>query len=202
MELPVTIPGEDDELAELARRARAGGAGAFDQLARRVRDRVRGWARRLTGDADEAEDVAQLVLLRLHERVAQFEGRSRFSTWLYTVTRSVVWSRHEKERRRGELLADRGAELGTPDGEGDADEGPAARAAHVSRLVKACFEELSGRQREVFEMADLKGLNSREIAERLGVKPVTVRVVLIKARRRIRLRLLAEHPNLLEGYES
>jgi RNA polymerase sigma-70 factor (ECF subfamily) len=200
MELPVNDLGEDDELAELAARAREGSASAFNQLAARVRERVRAWARRLTGDDDEAEDVAQLVLLRLHQRVAQFEGRSRFTTWLYSVTRGVALTRFAKERRRSELLADRNAEIANeaePENVNNAEQ-----TAHVLRLVTAHFEELSGREREVFELADLRGLTSREIGAKLGIKPVTARVVLIKARRRIRLRMLAAHPELLEEYGS
>jgi len=86
MEIAVTGPGDDDELTALAGRVRGGNAAAFDELARRVRDRVRQWARRVVADDDDAEDVAQLVLVQLHQRIGEFEGRSRFATWLYRVT--------------------------------------------------------------------------------------------------------------------
>jgi len=45
-------------------------------------------------------------------------------------------------------------------------------------------------------------MNASEIAERLGVKAVTVRTQLMRARRKIRLRMLEEHPDLLEDYRE
>jgi Sigma-70 region 2 len=66
-ELPITALRErDPEFAEILRRARAGSATAFDELVKRIREQIRRWARRLTPDTDDAEDVAQLVLLQLH----------------------------------------------------------------------------------------------------------------------------------------
>lgn len=198
VEFSVSDPLDERELTALVARAREGGAAAFEALARRARELVHAWARRLTRDPDDAEDVAQLVLLRLHARIDQFEGRSRFTTWLYTVTRSVVLSRQARDRRRSALLAARRHEFR------DRDEPDAARehehTAHVARLARTCFAVLTPREREVFELSELHGLTSAEVARRLGVKPVTVRVMLVKARRRIRLRMLEEHPELLEEY--
>ena len=196
---PTPQAGDDPEPAELAKRARAGSAAAFEALATRVRDRVRAWAARLTRDHDDAEDVAQLVLLRLHERVGEFEGRSRLTTWLYHITRNVVISRHLREHRRSGLLAERALEM-NQSAEQDAARN-ADHAAHIARLARACVPALSPQERRVFELSDLRGLNSTEIARELGVKPVTVRVLLTKARRRIRLRMLREHPSLLEDYQ-
>lgn len=198
LEIPIPHPGDDSELADLARRARTGGAAAFEALAARVRDRVRRWAVRLTSDHDDAEDVAQLVLLRLYERVGEFEGRSRFTTWLYHITRNVVTSRRVKEARRDELLSGHAHELAA-----STEQDPGRHedhAAHVARLARVCVTVLTPQERRAFELADLGGLSAIEVARELGVRPVTVRVLLSKARRRIRLRMLAEHPSLLEDY--
>jgi RNA polymerase sigma-70 factor (ECF subfamily) len=187
----------DDELAALARAAGSGSATAFDALARRVRDRVRVWARRVTSDEDEAEDVAQLVLLRLHAHIDRFDGRSRFTTWLYRVTRNVSLSRQHRERRRRELLV--GHDADNPrDNTTDAAVDDAS--AERMRTVLAYCEDLPPRQREVFELADLRGVDSAKIAERLGITPSTVRGLLMKARRKIRVRMLEAHSDLLEEY--
>jgi RNA polymerase sigma-70 factor (ECF subfamily) len=204
LELPISPPGDDSRLDELVALAREGSRSAFDALAWRVRDRVRAWATRLTRDPDDAEDVAQLVLLRLHRQIAEFEGRSRFTTWLYAVTRSVVLSRRARERRRDALAAARTGELSPDSSDGESpmisDLDPVGRS--VSTLVASYLHVLSGREREVFELGDLRGLNATEIATRLGVKAVTVRTQLMRARRKIRLRMLEEHPDLLEGYRE
>jgi RNA polymerase sigma factor (sigma-70 family) len=72
----------------------------------------------------------------------------------------------------------------------------------LTRVVMECFDSLPRRQRQVFELADIKGLSPTEIAEQLGMKPVTVRASLFKARRAIRMRILEQHPNLLKEYLS
>jgi RNA polymerase sigma-70 factor (ECF subfamily) len=193
LELPISPTRDEPKLDALVACARAGGHTAFDALAACVRDRIRLWATRLTNDPDDAEDVAQLVLLRLHQQVAEFEGRSRVTTWLYAITKRVVLSRRVRERRRDALATARADEL-TPRTEAeDQDRG-------LPALVASYLDVLSGREREVFELGDLRGRNATEIAERLGVKAVTVRTQLMRARRKIRLRMLEEHPNLLEDY--
>jgi RNA polymerase sigma-70 factor (ECF subfamily) len=199
LELPISPLGDEPKLDELVARARGGSQTAFDALARRVRGQVRGWAAKLVGDHDDAEDVAQLVLLRLHQQVGEFEGRSRFTTWLYAVTKRVVLSRRARERRRSALAEARSDELVGDDVEQSAAEGD---GSGFVALVASYLDELSGREREVFELGDLRGLNATEIAERLGVKAVTVRTQLMRARRKVRLRMLADHPDLLEGYRE
>ena len=200
MEIAVTGPRDDDELTALVGQARAGNTSAFDELARRVRDRVRQWARRLVADDDDAEDVAQLVLVRLHERLDDFEGRSRFGTWLYRITRNVALDRRRLEERRAALLAQDVSFTDAtvlPDVDDDAGD-----ATHIRRLIVEQFAELSPRQRDVFEMVDVRNGSIADVARQLGIEPSTVRVLLLRARRTIRARMLAQHPELLEDYRS
>ena len=196
-ELPISQPDEDDVLGALVGRAKQGSAAAFAELAGRIHARVRHWAARVVRDDDDADDVAQQVLLKLHLRIREFEGRSRFSTWLYRMTVNTALNRRRVDRRRTELMR------GTA-------ESPATQmpdiAAHdeqerLSALVRACISDLSDREREVFEMADLKGTSTTEIAAKLGLQPVSVRATLSRARRRIRIRMMEQHPHLLEEYD-
>lgn len=200
MEIAVTSAGDDDELTTLVARVRGGNTAAFDELARRVRDRVRQWAQRLVTDHDEAEDVAQLVLVRMHERLDDFEGRSRFGSWLYRITRNVALERRRLEARRSALLARELAsqsDVSSPPTTADV-----ADEARIGRLIASHFAALSARQRQVFELVELRGLAANDVAEQLGIDASTVRVLLLRARRTIRSRLLALHPDLLEDYRS
>lgn len=89
----------DEELIARARKGEDADA-ALAVLYRRFYPKVAAWCLRLSGDRQEAADLAQEVFLRIHERLASFRGESRFSTWLYTVTRSVVINRGQAARRR------------------------------------------------------------------------------------------------------
>jgi RNA polymerase sigma factor (sigma-70 family) len=62
------------------------------------------------------------------------------------------------------------------------------------------LEELSDRQREVFDLVDLQGIAAVEVGAMLGMEPVTVRSHLFRARRAIRKRILESHPELVEDY--
>ena len=90
----------DEELIERVRRVPAEADACLALLYRRYYPKVAAWCLRIGGDRQEAADLAQEVFLRVHERLGAFRGESRFSTWLYTVTRSVVINRGVAARRR------------------------------------------------------------------------------------------------------
>jgi RNA polymerase sigma-70 factor, ECF subfamily len=189
--------GDDGDLPSLVERVRAGRPAAVGRLVSRVQERVRGWAGRFTDDADAADDVAQDVLIDLERRVKKFKGASRFTTWLFTVTRNVALSRRRREQRRAALLDERelAAEERT-DTTADLD------AALLANLVLRYVDALPKKQRLIFELADLRGLPPAEIARTLGMEQVTVRAHLFKARRAIRAKMFEHHERLLKEYIS
>ena len=89
-------------VADLLPRAQAGDAAARDELLRRCHGTVYRWALVQTGQADDAEDVAQEVLVRLYRYLGRYSGRARFTTWLYRVTRNTAlgWRRQLVSRLR------------------------------------------------------------------------------------------------------
>lgn len=90
----------DEELVAHAREVGESADTALAVLYRRWYPKVAAWCLRLSNDRQEAADLAQEVFLRVHEKLGSFRGESRFSTWLYTVTRSVVINRGQAARRR------------------------------------------------------------------------------------------------------
>lgn len=181
-----------EPLEALAARARTGDEGAFAALAGAVRERVRRWALVRTGDADEAEDVAQEVVIRVHGALPRFEGRSRFTTWLYRLTANAAVERLRGHARRQRLHAVAAPEL-APSTDDRIREMENARAAGV---VRAFFGELSERQRALVDLVDLQGFTPTEAAEMLEIEPATARVHLLRGRRALRERILAAHPEL------
>ena len=192
------MPEPDDrtDLPSLISGAQSGDRGAFARLADLMQRKVRGWAESFTQDADDADDVTQDVLILVHRRLPQFEGKSRFSTWLYTITKNVALDRRRRTKRRERRLETMDAPVSSVEIRDAFDE------STLSALVLRYFDELPARQREVFELSDIMGLSAPEVAERLGMKAVTVRANLFKARRTIRQRMLEHHSNLLEEYRS
>jgi RNA polymerase sigma-70 factor (ECF subfamily) len=188
---------DDNDLPALVDGVRAGRPAAIERLAARVRAQVHAWAARFTGDADAADDVTQVVLIGLERRVRRFDGRSRFSTWLFAVTRNVALSHRRRDERRAALL-ERQALTGVDSVESDGD----PDAARLAALVLRYFDDLPRRQRQIFELADVRGWSPAEIARELGMQQVTVRAHLFRARKTIRERMLEQHERLLKEYTS
>jgi RNA polymerase sigma-70 factor (ECF subfamily) len=179
----------------LVRRAQTGDADALRDLVRLAYPLVRRWALVRTGDPTEADDLTQDVLVHVMQRLDGFQGAGRFTTWLYTVVRRAAADRFRRRSRRARLEGDpRAAMEVTPETPPD----PDARTQTDESLgvIEAFFRRLPPRQREVFDLAELQGLTSPEIARRLGIEPVSVRANLFKARRALRAHVLAHHPHL------
>jgi RNA polymerase sigma-70 factor (ECF subfamily) len=190
--------GDDGDLPSLVEGVRSGRPAAVERLVARVQDRVRAWAARFTDDEDTADDVAQEVLIGLERRVSRFSGASRFSTWLFAVTRNVALSQRRRDQRRAMLL-ERRLEVGDIE-QGTVEEDP--DAVRLASLVIQYYDALPTRQRSIFEMVDLQGMTPAEVARQLGMEQVTVRAHLFKARRAIRTRMLEQHERMLKEYES
>ncbi|MDX1624497.1 MAG: RNA polymerase sigma factor [Gemmatimonadota bacterium] len=178
-----------DETLEALARSAPGDDAALGALLERIRPRVYRWALARTGHPDDAEDVAQSVLLSLHRHLAGFEGRARFTTWLYRITANACTAfLRGRDRRRQVDVEELRRSI-----EDRAPPGPDARldARRLAALVRVFCEELPDRQRTVFDLADLQGHAPAEIAAMLELEPVTVRTHLHRARRAIRERILA-----------
>jgi RNA polymerase sigma-70 factor, ECF subfamily len=186
----------DDELRSLVAEVRSGRRPALERLLSRVQGSVRQWSRRFASDEDSADDIAQDVLIGLERRVQRFDGASKFSTWLFTVTRNVALSRRRRERRREALLVEQRLEMGDTAAFADPD------AARLASLALRYFDALPPQQKRIFELVDIRGLPPAEVARRLSMEQSTVRGHLFKARRSIREQLLEHHERLLKEYRS
>jgi len=194
----VTAPNAPDEdLEDLVRKAQTGNEEAFRRLVERCHAQVYRWALVRTGDADDADDVAQNVLVRLSTHLDRYDSRSRFTTWLYRVTANAAggfFRRGAAHRRMTARLAPWNSDAAA----GGTDPLQHLHDAKLAGVVRTFFEILPDRQREILDLADLQGFAPAEIAEMLKMNPTTVRAHLFRARRTLRARMLEEHPALVE----
>jgi RNA polymerase sigma-70 factor, ECF subfamily len=189
------VIGLEAAVSHLVPRARRGDAAARDELLARCRATVYRWALVQTGEAADAEDVTQEVLIRLHRTLHRFEGRSRFTTWLYRITRNEALGLRRRIRGRlrlvGAFALEAEVDHATP-----GDPLDRVHAGQVAALADTFLRRLPRRQREILHLADLEGCDQTEIAARLGISPSTVRVHLFHARRALRQGLLDRWPEL------
>lgn len=185
---------------DLLERARSGDPDAFDEIVRGIFPGLARWALVKAGGGDEADEVVQRTLVRMHRGLGGFRGDARLTTWAYRIA-SNVWLDMERSRgRRSKMEEDLMRETVTlrPPG------GPGPDEALVRReavdLVTRFFEELAPRQREVLELVDLRGYEPSEAASIMEISPSTARVHLHRARRTLRRAILERHPHFAEEY--
>ena len=181
----------DQEILELAERARQGEREALGRLAGALRPLICRWALVMTGDPNDAEDVAQLVLMKMMTSMEGFDGRSRVTSWVYRITRNASLD-HQRRRKREQRLAEKAewlARAETPRLDDPLDD---IEMKRTLQLIRTLLRELPMRQREIFDLVDLQGLEPKEAAELLEMNPNTLRVHLLRARRRMRGEMLAQ----------
>jgi RNA polymerase sigma-70 factor (ECF subfamily) len=140
-------------------------------------------------DDEIAEDAVQEALLRILERLGQFEGRSRFLTWATSIAIHVAMSELRRRRWKDvsleEVIAD--ADF-APQRRADAPSGPDAqlqRRAILHKLHELIAHELTEKQRAAL-LAELKGMPQDEIARQLGSNRNAVYKLTHDARKRLR----------------
>lgn len=163
---------------ELVREFKAGSASAFDAIVRRFQDRVYRLACVWLYDPQNADDATQEVFLRAHKGLRRFQFRAAPFTWLYRTTRYVC--NEFNRRRKTEPLDDEPI---------DSSDSPDRRITRFDAAVRvrALVAGLPERQREVVICRMFEELSVRETASAMGCREGTVKALLHKATRRLRI---------------
>lgn len=150
--------------------------------------KVARWCLRVCGDTDEAAEAAQEVFLRVHEKLDTFRMDSRFSTWLYMVTRSVAINRSVATRRRTSLSVDPEQQSEPRSPERPIDE-VTAGAQIAERMRQAIRDDLDPLEARVLYLHHVHGLTLRTITEQLNLTNKSgAKAYLVGAKRKLRNR--------------
>jgi RNA polymerase sigma-70 factor (ECF subfamily) len=177
------IPDNDLVAAVVGQRSESASA----ELFRRYRKRVYLWCFNIGHDRDEAVDLTQEVFIRVFNGLAGFDGRARFSTWVYQVTRnhclSVVATRKRTWRQR----------LASLEGVDAADHTfadqlhQAELAGEIDQLLRAAAKLMKNDELEAFVLHYRDSLSVKEISRILGCTNATgARTLIQNARRKFK----------------
>ncbi len=160
----------DEELIARIRQQGEGAAAAlYDALYGRYYRKVASWCLRVCGDREQASDLAQEVFLRVHDRLDSFRLESRFSTWLYTLTRRVAINRGKSERLRRTASLDAGHLPEPVDPAPDAAES-AERRQIALEFRRAMARDLEPTEAKVLYLHFVDGLTLPAITGLLGLE--------------------------------
>lgn len=178
---------------ELIRRARDGDGGAIRHLYERHAPRVYAVVRRIAGDDDTAQDLAQEAWIRAIRALDGFRGEARFSTWLHRIAVNAAL----QARRSAQPRIERETAL-----DGTIPVAASARDTLLHQRVERAVDRLPDGMRRVLILHDVEGYTHEEIGELLGVTAGTSKSQLFKARARMREMLAPLEPAASEGVEA
>jgi RNA polymerase sigma-70 factor (ECF subfamily) len=168
------------------RKAQRGDERAFSILVRTYEQPVFNYVLRLTGDRVLAEDLTQEVFIRVYQGLPSFSLRSRFTTWLFQVTKNRVLDELRAIERRPRALV--ALEDIPPLEVVDA---PLERTETIDAVWRA-VESLNPDLKMALLLRDVVGLSYSEIAETLEITLATVKWRIYKAREEVQLALQRE----------
>jgi len=168
------------------RKAQRGDERAFAIIVRTYEQPVYNYVVRLTGDRVLAEDLTQEVFLRVYQGLPGFSLRSRFTTWLFQVTKNRVLDelRALERRPRAVVALEDVPPLEVVDA-------PVERTEAIDAVWRA-VEALNPDLKMALLLRDIVGLSYTEIAETLEITLATVKWRIYKAREEVQLALQRE----------
>ena len=182
-----------DELA-LVQAAKGGDLEAFSQLVKRYDRNIFRIAQHITHNEEDAQDVVQEAFLKAYTNLEQFQGNSKFYTWLVRI--AVNEALMKLRRRRADKTVSIDEDVETEDGSMPrevADWSPNPEQlfgqSELGDILKKTIQGLSPGFRTVFVLRDVEGLSTEETAEMLGLSVPAVKSRLLRARLQLRERL-------------
>lgn len=191
--IPTTEAGAPEE-SGLVNRARAGDNSAFNDLVHRYERKIYRLAKNITQNDEDAEDVLQDSFVKAYEHLADFQGNSKFYTWLVRIAVNEALMKLRKRK------SDRTVPLDEPVDTGEEtvvreiavwDEDPEKQYSQdeLHKILDDAIESLRPAFRTVFVLRDIEELSTEETAQALNISVPAVKSRLLRARLQLREKL-------------
>jgi RNA polymerase sigma-70 factor, ECF subfamily len=190
-------PRRDDPDATLVAALRREEESAPEKLLAAYGDRVYRLAIRITGNEQDAEEVAQDALWTAARKVHSFRGESAFGSWIYRITANAAYQKlRSRQSRRLEVSwedlmpsFDDGGQHAEPVQDWSTRVEEPALQSELRRVLEGAIAELPTDYRTTFLLHDIEGLSNPEIAEALEISVPAVKSRVHRSRLFLRQRL-------------
>jgi RNA polymerase sigma-70 factor (ECF subfamily) len=177
-------------------RIKEGDTEALRELIEAHQHRIIGAVTKMLGDELDAEDVAQQVFLRVWKSAPRYEPSAKFTTWLFTIMRNLVFNELRRRKRHATQSLDAAPEGGDRPAAQAADhtaKSPATTMldAELQDAIQAAIESLPEVQRMAIVLRRYDEFSYEEIGAILELSVPAVKSVLFRARTELRERLKA-----------
>ena len=146
----------------------------------------------LVGNADEAEDLAQEVFLRVYKTRAKYTPKAKFATWFFTIANNLALNNLRDRKRRPSVPLDPADSSAGPApgdalaGTRDAPPPQNLQQAELAAIVRKALDELNDRQRMAVVLNKFEDMGYADIADVMNLTPKAVKSLLSRARGRLR----------------
>ena len=190
--IPPTADADPDALSiTLMGRIKSGDCAAFERLVALHQNAVIGTVAKMLGDVTEAHDIAQQVFLRVWKSAHRYRPSAKFTTWLFTITRNLVFNETRRRSRRKTISADAQEEeyqLTIPDTKNRTPDEESLNN-ELWRAIDAAIAALPARQRMAVILRRYENMPYGEIATVLSVSGASVKSLLFRARAELKEKL-------------
>ena len=186
---------DDDNATSIALMARvkSGDMAAFEQLVTIHQGAVIGTVAKMLGDATEAHDIAQQVFIRVWKSSARYEPKAKFTTWLFTITRNLVFNESRRRSRRQTVSSDEREDnfhLELADGR-SREPGEELEQKELMKAIDGAIQSLPEKQRLAVILRRYEGMPYGDIAKVLKTSVSSVKSLLFRARTQLKAGLAA-----------
>jgi RNA polymerase sigma-70 factor (ECF subfamily) len=179
---------------ELVNRAREGDASAFAELLRKYEGKIFRLAMNITQNREDAEDVLQESFLKAFEHLDQFQGNSKFYTWIVRIAVNQALMKLRKRKSDRSVSMDEQIDTGEDTVVREIaawDPDPEVRYSQqeLHTILDDAIQDLAPIYRTVFTLRDVDGLSTEETADVLELSVPAVKSRLLRARLQLRDKL-------------
>jgi len=179
---------------ELVNRARGGDATAFSALIRQYEGKIFRLAMNITQNREDAEDVLQESFLKAYEHLDQFQGNSKFYTWIVRIAVNQALMKLRKRKSDRSVSLDEQIDTGEDTvvreiAAWDPDPEVRFSQTELHTILTEAVDGLAPIYRTVFTLRDVDGLSTEETAEALDLSVPAVKSRLLRARLQLRDKL-------------
>jgi RNA polymerase sigma-70 factor (ECF subfamily) len=189
-ETQVTTPDDTDLGIDHALMARVaeGDHRAFRQLVERHQDSVVGTVTKMLGNTSDSEDIAQMVFIRVWKHARRYKPDNKFTTYLYTIVRHLVYNESRRRTRKRTVSADQREDEHHLQYPADPAAQPDATLldTELRAAIDTAIESLPENQRLAVVLRRYENLPYEEIAEVLATSVPSVKSLLFRARTTLR----------------
>jgi len=190
----MSSPIEIDDEAAIVAQARLGDAKAFSELLRRYEGKIFRLALHITQNREDAEDVLQEAFLKAYEHLDQFQGQSKFYTWIVRIAVNQALMKLRKRKSDRSVSLDETIDTGEDMVAREIaawDENPEQQYSReeINEILSSAIDGLAPIYRAVFVLRDVDELSTEETAEALDLSIPAVKSRLLRARLQLRDKL-------------